>query len=117
MMIVFVILLTGSQRSTTKPFSTGATVAAVVVEDRVSRDSGITTSRATRNGEEGEDIVEDGDMVEEATVAVGTRGEEFVCCSLRYYIVLLFLFCRPEFCGFVDPYWDIAYYSCFVIQI
>ena len=76
-MIVFVILLTGSQRSTTKPFSTGATVAAVVEDsnNRVYRDSGITRSRDTRNGEEGkEDIVEDGDMVEEATVAVGTRG-------------------------------------------
>ena len=49
-----------------------------MVEDsnnRVSRDLGIMTSRATRSGEEGEeDIVEDGDMVEEATVAVGTRG-------------------------------------------
>ena len=49
-----------------------------MVEDsnnRVYRDSGITRSRDARNGEEGkEDIVEDGDMVEEATVAVGTRG-------------------------------------------
>ena len=46
----------------------------MVVEDKVSRDSGITTSRTCRSREEGEDIVEDGDMVEEATVAVGTRG-------------------------------------------
>ena len=47
-------------------------VAAVVVEDKVSRDSGITTSRTCRSREEGEDIVEEAeDMVEEATV--GTR--------------------------------------------
>ena len=94
-MIVFVILLTGSRRSTTRPFSTAATVTAAVVEDsnnRVSRDLGIMTSRATRSGEEGEeDIVEDGDMVEEATVAVGTRRRsEFVAVS---DITLCYYFC------------------------